>query len=118
MIREREEEIRQSATETEEDPFDGYGHRSFPEEGEGGSGGRGRNKRARGREARTEKFETPGVEMLSGMQERTILIKESARSLRRGRPRAVQHARAISTRVPAWPPRCAECRRQARRGDR
>lgn len=25
-----------------------------------------------------EKFETPGIEMLSGMQERTILIRESA----------------------------------------
>jgi len=29
------------------------------------------------------KFETPGVEMLSGMQERTVLINESVRRRRR-----------------------------------
>lgn len=44
-----------------------------------------------------EKFETPGVEMLSGMQERTILIRKSARACGAARPGLVSGL--------AWQPR-------------
>lgn len=75
---------------------------------------RGTSERARGVH---EKFETSGVEMLSGMQERTILIKESARGL------AARSGVAASTRE-RFPrefqraARCAECRRQAGNTDK
>lgn len=112
MIREREEEIRQGASETEEDPLDGYGHRSFFEGGEqrggGGISAQGDGRRAPRNSRRPVSKCYPAC-------------KKGQSSLRRARgacgadSRAVQHARAISTRVPAWPARCAECHRQARR---
>lgn len=71
-----------------------------------------------------EKFETPGVEMLSGMQERTILIRKSARepAARRGSAwpglvrlgaAAASNTRERSPREFQHAARCAERRRRA-----
>lgn len=67
-----------------------------------------------------EKFETPGVEMLSGMQERTILIRKSARACGAARPglvrlgvAAASNTRERSPREFQHAARCAERRRQA-----
>lgn len=72
-----------------------------------------------------EKFETPGVEMLSGMQERTILIRKSARACGAARlgsawpglawrgVAAASNTRERSPREFQHAARCAERRRQA-----
>jgi len=97
------ERDRQSASETEEAPLDGFGIDRSPR---GGQRGEYKRERERGMRGAHEKFETPGVEMLSGMQERTILIRESARACGAAWPGVatrVQHARAISMRASGTP---------------
>lgn len=103
---------RQDASEIEEAQLDGFGidRSSRGEEAEGGISAR-EETRARGAH---EKFETLGVEMLSGMQERTIFIRESGESLRRGSVRRGSRASNTRERSPhefRHAARCAERRR-------